>query len=264
MDFDSARIRQSLDRLQTIVPCQYAQWLIEDRHNHDYQVIASVIPEGAEGYDTAHRTGVIGQVFRLEQSIMVPDVRNHPLYDPFDTEIDWELCFPVFFDGQMKGIVNLEGSGALELGVEAWERVCQLVEETTNGRPPRSEPKAGGSCMVESRRLVIQTNAESERGSDTAAVARAIARGGESTLLVGHYPDMLQGRGPSIIEASRQRLGVSYCYFGVEPRLDLLATGPETQEVLRRNKDWWNNCNGRYAFILLESDGESLESEGTV
>jgi hypothetical protein len=251
-----------LAKLQTIVPYQYAQWLIEDPDTHDYRVISSVIPDGAEGYTTAHRTGVIGQVFRLEESILVPDVRDHPLYDPFDTDINWELCFPVFVGGKMTAVVNLEGAGALAVGAEAWDRVCQIVEETTQGRPPSPPPPADNPSLIDTHRIVVRTDQVDRERLAIIEMARAIARGGETTLLVGHYPDLLQGRRPTIAEASQKGLGVSYCYFGVEQRLDLLATGPNTRQVLLQHQEWWTNCNGRYAFILqpLESRNSELGS----
>lgn len=248
--------RRCLTLLQEIVPYQYAQWLIEDPNNHDYLVIDSVIPDGEDGYDTAHRTGVIGQVFRTEKSIIVPDVRNHPLYDPFDTAIDWELCFPVFVDEKLMAAINLEGAGALGVGAEAWDRVCQVVEETTQCKLSSAPPQADSSCLIKTHRIVIRADEDDDRRSAIVETAKAIARGGESTLLVGDYPDLLRGRGPTMAEASRQGLGVSYCYFGVDRRLDLLATGPMIQEILEPCADWWDNCKGRYAFVLLSEDNE--------
>jgi hypothetical protein len=248
---DSAISWRCLTLLKTVVPYQYGQWVIEDRDNHDYLVISAVIPKGAQGYATAHRTGIIGQVFRTEKSILASDVRNHPLYDAFDDAIDWELSFPVFLDGNVEAVVNLEGGGPLEVGDEAWKRVCQVVEETTQCQPPRSIPDANNSSFIKTRRIVIRASSDDDRVSNIIEVARATARGGESTLLVGHYPDLLRGRGPTVAEASEQGLGVSYCFFGVEKRLDLLATGPGSDEVLRKHDDWWDHCAGRYELVLL-------------
>jgi hypothetical protein len=240
--------------LQAVIPYRYGQWLVEDPANHDYRVVTSIIPDDAEGYDLAHRTGVIGQVFRMEKSIIVPDVRNHPLYDPFDETIDWELCFPVFADGRMQAVINLEGAGAVEMRGEDWERIRQVVEEMTTCRPSSSAPLADSHCLIETKRIVIRANHDGQQ-SDIVEMAKAIASAGESTLLVGHYPELLGGRRPNMAEASQQGLGVSYCYFGVERNLDLLATGPMTQEIILKNiPDWWSNCKGRYAFVLLYDD----------
>jgi len=49
-----------LTLLQPIIPYRYAQWFVEDPDYHDYRVVASTLPEGEEGYNVAHRTGVIG------------------------------------------------------------------------------------------------------------------------------------------------------------------------------------------------------------
>ena len=94
-----------------------------------------------------------------------------------------------------------------------------------------------------------------------AEVARAIARGGESTLLVGNHPDLLGGRTPNMAEALQQGLSASYCYFGVERRLDLLATGTLTsKEILENRLDWWTTSQGRYAYVLVHApDKISLE-----
>jgi hypothetical protein len=249
--------------LQAIIPSPYSQWLVEDSHNHDYRVVASIVPDGADGYDTAHRTGIIGQVFRTEKPILALDVRKHPLYDPFDSEIDWELCFPVFADGKAKAVINLEGAGELSVDRETWDRLSRAVEEVTQCRPPALPPQADSPCLIETHRIVLRADGDdSEQKDDIVALARALARGGESTLLVGHYPALLHGRGPTMMEAGQQGLSVSYCYFGVEPRLDLLATGPLSRELpLKSGMEWWNNCRGRYAFVLLDTDvAERLSS----
>jgi hypothetical protein len=252
MDFDSATVGHCLALLQKIVPYQYSQWVIEDANNHDYRVAVSIIPDGEEGYDIAHRTGVIGQVFRTAKSIMVPDARNHPLYDPFDTGIDWEFCFPLLVDGNVAAVINLEGTGALGLNLDDWVRICRVVEETTRCHPQPGLPEPDAPCLIKTRLMFVRAGSEGNQPSDIVEMARAIARGGQSTLLVGHYPDLLEGRGPTMADASQQGLGVSYCYFGVDQRLDLLATGPAAEEtLLKYGANWWHNCNGRYAFVLL-------------
>lgn len=249
-----------LSKLTEIIPSRYAQWLIEDPETHDYRVVAAILPDGESGYDVAHRTGVIGQVFRTAKSIVVPDTRNHPLYDPFDDAIDWELCFPAFAEGNLTAVVNLEGSGELCIGEESWDRVCRVVEEAVQYRAPASSPETDLSFFIKSRKIVIRAERD-DGASDIVDMARATARGGETTLLVGDYPEILGGRGPTIAEASQNGLGVSYCFFGAERRLDLLATGPDALAVLTSHKDWWDYCRGRYAFVVLnESDAPTLSS----
>jgi hypothetical protein len=245
-------IQRCLIFLQSIVPYQYGQWLIEDPESHDYRVIASVVPAGEVCYDIAHRTGVIGQVFRMQKSILSPDVRSHPLYDAFDKRIDWEFCLPVLRHGEMLAAINLEGTGDLETRHEVWSRICDVVDENTQCRPLCWAPLVDGSCLVQTRRIVIRAGHDDYEPLEIVERAKAIARGGETTLLVGHYPDLLRGRTPTMDEASHQGLGVSYCYFGVERRLDLLATGAVTQRhVLEDPMDWWETSIGRYAFVLV-------------
>ncbi len=234
--------------LQGVFPYRYGQWVIEDSENHDYRVISSLVLKGEAGYDVAHRTGVIGQVFRVEMPILVADAGNHPLYDPFDHAIDWELCFPVFMDGKTKAVINLEGTGKLEMSPEIWRRICDIIHESTQCLPPPSVPEVDRSYLVRTRRIAVR-GAECD---EVVEIARAIACGGESTLLVGDYPHLLNGRTPNMPEASQQGLSASYCYFGVERRLDLLATGSlSSAEVLGNRMDWWNTSKGRYAYVLI-------------
>lgn len=249
MTHDTETHRLCLTRLREFIPFTYAQWVVEDADDHDYRVVASVLPEGEAGYEVAHRTGVIGQVFRTANAIAVPNTRNHPLYDPFDGGIAWELCFPIFRGAELKAVLNFEGVGAFPAA--DWEQVCRLVRETTSLAPATSGPLAGGPCLVETRRFEVRTGGDAARPADLVELARAVARGGRSTLLIGHYPELLRGRGPTTVEAVKEGLGVSYCYFGVEPRLDLLATGPATEFTSENQMGWWDNCRGRYAFVLL-------------
>lgn len=254
MTLNAGDLERCLTLLKAVVPFQYAQWIIEDPDSHDYRVVSAILPDAEEGYDVAHRTGVIGQVFRSEKAILVPDASNHPLYDPFDLTIDWELAFPLFVDEQMTAVVNLEGAGSVDIGDDIWRHVCTVVKETTQCQAPPQAPQADSACLISTRRIVTSADRDYDQVSDIVAVARAIARGGESTLLVGHFPDLLRGRGPTLAEAKQQNLGASYCFFGVEQRLDLLATGPITQDELLQNGESWRRlCDGRYAFVLVMS-----------
>jgi hypothetical protein len=239
-------------QLHLLVPYVYAQWLVEDEITHDYRVVASVNPPGSLSYDTAHRTGIIGQVFRLQKPLFVPDVRAHALYDPFDDSIDWELCFPVFHDGRMSAVVNLEGNGFLHLSAELWVDVCKVVESTIGLKPPTVLPEEDSSCLIETQPILIRTPNNSSESLDIVKMAKAVARGGQTVLLVGHYPDLLGGRSPTMAQAITQGLSASYCFFGVEQRLDLLATGPMIEEMLESGLEWWSNCRGRYALVLLQ------------
>jgi len=250
---NSETYRRALELIGPILPYRYAQWLIEDPENHDYRVIASVIPHGTVGYDIAHRTGVIGQVFRLRTLIAVPDVRNHPLYDPFETTIDWELCFPVQRDANEFAVVNLEGIGPLDLNGAAWDRVCEIIEQTTSYKPESIGEDT--SHLIQTHRIRMLSDKTGDYRSALVAAARAIARGGQSTLLAGDFEDLLTGRGPTMADALTQDLDASYCFFGAEQNLDILATGPNPQNTLSTNAlNWWDRAQGRYAFVLLSCD----------
>jgi hypothetical protein len=131
---------------------------------------------------------------------------------------------------------------------EVWHRICDLVHETTQCLPPASAPEADRSYLVKTRRIFVRGSVE----DDMVEIARVIARGGENTLLVGNHPDLLGSRGPTMAEAIQQGLSASYCYFGVDRRLDLLAAGSlSSVEILGNRMDWWNTSKGRYAYVLV-------------
>jgi hypothetical protein len=242
--------RQCLAEMKAAVPCRYLQWLAEDPGTHDYTVKASVLPEGEAGYDVAHRTGIIGQVFRTEQPILARNVKVHPLYDSFDGAIDWELCFPLFNGNALAGVINLEGSGTLERERTVWRIVGDVIRNSLPYQLPDGPLRPDTACLLETQRLSISQ-------PDIVQTAKAIARGGEQTLLVGNFPDLLRDRSPTMAEARRKGLGVSYCVFGVESRLDLLATGsPDYSSFSEQGSaEWWPTCAGRYAFVLEQFVG---------
>jgi len=242
--------RQVLLALQSLCRAEYAQFITEAPVDCEYRVITAVIPENAEGYSTAHRTGIIGQVFRTGKAIIATDAHDHPLYDTFDDSIEWELCFPLFRDGVLEGVINLEGAGELILDRGLWADILHVVEHETKCQPPALPPD--GAChLVNTRRLLIKALADENQDS-IPKLARAIASCGEDTLLVGDYPNLLRGRGPSLAEAVQRGLDVSYCFFGVEKRLDLLATGSNIGDQLRARPNWWDLCQGRYEFVLVQ------------
>jgi hypothetical protein len=245
--------RACLRGLNEILPFAYAQYLIEDSDNHDYKVVASILPEGETGYDIAHRTGVIGQVFRIERPIAIPDVRNHPLYDAFDSEIEWELCFPLLRAGELKGVINLEGTGSLRQSPEAWFDIRECVLGATQYQVPPSPPRNDDSWRVCTSRVLVATNYDHDQRKSGLAVARALARDGNTTLLVGEYPSLVPQQSPNLDEVEEAGLSESFCCYGIEQRLDLLAAGPRSKESIATRTDWWKYCEGRYAFVVIES-----------
>jgi len=252
MSLDPEDCRRCLANVQALIPCRYAQYVVEDPDDHEYRVIASVVPTGEEGYATAHRTGIIGQVFRLEQAITAPDVGKHPLYDPFDASIQWELCFPLFRAGRMVAAINLEGASALEVCQGGWDRIGNAVHETTGCMVSPAPPAAGRDCLVHTRRIAIRPGDSNCGRADVVGLARTLARDGESTLLVGPFPEFLRKRAPNMEEAQMQGLAVSYCYVGVEPRLDLLDTGGLMPDPCADVMGWWRTSNGRYEFVVVD------------
>jgi hypothetical protein len=116
---------------------------------------------------------------------------------------------------------------------------------------------------VKTRRIAV-------RGAgcdEVVEIARAIARGGESTLLVADHPELLDGRAPTLADAIQQGLSASYCYFGVDRRLDLLATGSlSSAEILENRMGWWNTSKGRYAYVLVHvaDDQETLRVQDQI
>lgn len=243
-----------LIHLKTVIRYSYAQWLIEDPKNHDYKVVVSVTPENEPSYSIAHRTGIIGQVFRTKQSILASDLSNHPLYDPFDQTIDWELCFPVFTNGKMNDVINLEGKGRMRLGEKVWEHICRTVKKSTHRTPQALIPN-NDTHLALTRRIIISANSKQDGVCDIIDLAQAIAGTGTNTLLVGHYPSLLGNRGPTLLEAHKQGLSASYCFYGVDHHLDLLATGPRTQQFNESSwGDWWSSCVGRYEFVISKDD----------
>lgn len=251
MSRDLDTCRRCLAHVHALLPCEYAQYVVEDPDDHEYRVIASIVPEGEEGYATAHRTGIIGQVFRLERAILTPDVTKHPFYDPYDSSIQWELCFSLFEEGRMIGAINLEGAGKLEVGLEAWDRISKAIQGTAMCTVPPL-PSAEEDCLVRTRRVVGRPEDGYSSHADVASLARTLACGGENTLLVGPFPDLLRGRAPTMVEAGQQGLSVSYCYVGVERKLDLLDTGGLMPDPSVDAMSWWRTSNGRYASVVVD------------
>jgi hypothetical protein len=208
-------------------------------------VLASVLPENEEGYAIAHRTGIIGQVFRTRLPILATDLLHNHLYDPFDQTICWEFCCPIFKDDRLAAVINFEGDVELNLSPTTW-RNFQGVIEQFGCNAPSSLPKANHIPLITTAR--IETPKSPAQALEH---AHRIAQRGQTTLLVGHFPDLIGERGPTIAEARQQGLAVSYCYFGVDTRFDLLATGPNPRRVLDETPDWWNSANGRYDVVLI-------------
>jgi hypothetical protein len=223
---------------------------VEDSGSRDYRVVASIVPEGETGYDTAHRTGVIGQVFRTEKPILLADARNHPLYDTFDSNIEWELCFPLLLKGKLDAVINLEGAGLLDVSPNTWRSIGESIIKATQHQIA-SAPQSDDPWRIPTTEVVVTQDQIDSSNNSVVGLARALARDGKYTLLVGDYPALLRGRSPGLADIEGSGLTASYCFYGVEPRLDLLATGTGSEESLLKT-NWWDHCDGRYSFVILE------------
>ena len=152
----------------------------------------------------------------------------------------------------MAGVINVEGTGELDIQDEDWHCIGRIVHEQTRCRLSERMPRADDPCLIETREVVIRAAKEEEQRFHVAAMATAVATGGHSTLLVGHYPELLSGRSPDMTEAATQSLSASYCCFGVDTGLDLLATGKLAEaNILDNEMDWRGIARGRYDFVLV-------------
>jgi len=239
-----------LAQLSAVVSFEYGQCLIEDANTLDYRVVTAILPEGKHGYEIAHRTGVIGQVFRTEKAILVSEVQSHPLYDAFDRRIEWELCFPLRLQGQVRAVINLEGSGLLEMNDDKWRRIGATVFETTQTEIEHTLPQPNDSWRLRTKRVILSSDPDDQENHILLTVARALARTGESTLLVGECPAVSRRSHPTMDEADENGLALSECFVAIEKHLDMLATGPKSRRLLSKRTNWWDYCWGRYSFVV--------------
>jgi hypothetical protein len=249
MAVDLNAVRACLEHLEITLRYRYAQWLVEDPLTWDYRVVAERIPAGAGGYAVAHRTGVIGQAFRTGRAIAVPDTRSHPLYDPFDADVDWELTIPVIQDGNLVAVLNLEGSGALALPASQWRTVREIVSATgwsVEDAPP--DPMASG--LLKTRRRTISTTSEANRVFN---VGKRLAHRGKATLLIGVFPEIARSNSPTACDAEARGMPLAECVRGVGPRLDILQLGLAADGMRAFERlGGWALVEGRYEFALVK------------
>jgi len=252
-----ARIGACLDALREYWPCRYAQWVEEDPRTRDFSVVASRSPEGAQSYEVAHRTGVIGQVFRRRRPIWLPDARTHPLYDLYDPEVRWELTVPCWRGLDLIGVLNLEGDASVELsageqGSRSWVSLVELIEEEMSCEVRSEELRAGESWFVTSTRATVPC--QDGRSGVMAALdlGRFLAQAGRCGVVVGSLPVPARRGMPTLAEARREDVPRGGCFRGFERGLDLLPTGFSSGEEEVGWKDWWPLVDGRYDFVLIE------------
>ena len=221
MAVDIKVLSNCLQRLMDLVPYLYGQWLVEDPETWDYRVVAARVPDHSSSYEIAHRTGVIGQAFRTQKPLFVPDTRQHVFYDPFDTSVDWELAIPVWEDKRFVGVLNLEGAGRLELRVDLWQALAAAVEAGTSWQVPFPAPRPDTTGLVKTLRLMIQSSDEDA----SIELARAITRGASTVLQVGEFPHLARCSYPSACLAAARGGSLAECVHGVGPRWDVPSYG---------------------------------------
>lgn len=244
-------LNRCLQRLSGVLPFVHSQWLIEDPKTWDYEVIVHRVPEGHPQYRIAHRTGVIGQVFRTDRPIVVPDVRNHILYDPFDEEVGWELALPARQDEMLTAVLNLEGSGHLELQPTTWHELAEAIIAETGWQVPEAPPERSDPGVVATRfEDVSASNADTF--DQVIDYARAMANRGTTVLLVTDRPHLAYARShPTVGQAIDQGSPLAECVYGIGRGLDFLALGSTTREDgILKPHHWRDIVDGRYENVL--------------
>lgn len=228
MPADLVALSSALEKLEALFPYTYGQFLVEDSRTFDYCVVAERIPGGGEGYAIAHRTGVIGQVFRTRRAIAVPDTRRHPLYDPYDTSVDWELAVPLFRGGAFAGVLNLEGGGTLP--GNHWDDVARVLAACSLTAMP---PDAEAGVLVQTRRAFFADEHE------LIDAARRLAGEGRSVLMVGPFPEFAW--------AGDAHAPLAECIHGIAANIDVLQSNGDGLGTLG-----WSLVEGRYEFVLVQ------------
>jgi hypothetical protein len=246
-----------LGQLSEVLPLTYAQWVIESPAVWDYRVMVSRSPAGADCYDIAHRSGVIGQVFRRERPIFIPDARTHPLYDVYDPLVEWELALPLRDKGALVSVLNLEGGGNLEISGVLWQQLRKILFSETGLQLSEGVPKPGEAWMVKT--TCVRISGTTEPAADAALrLGRAAAGGGLSVLIAGALNLPASSIYPTIEEALATDVSLGGCFRGGGRRLDLLQVG--VSGALRAEETpWWSLADGRYDFVLLARGADPKE-----
>jgi len=227
----------------------YAQWVLEEPQSWDYKVAASRFPPGQSCYEVAHRPGVIGQVFRRRHPIFLQGARLHPLYDPYDASIEWELALPLFEADELACVLNLEGSGDFELREFLWQELRQVLSSDTGWYLPESIPKAGETWMTRTTRADIRGEDEFSAMEAALILGRAAAAGGACVIVVGALDLPASSIYPTVSEALSSGAPLSGCVRGGDRRLDLLPV-EAGEGATFESANWWDVADGRYDFAI--------------
>jgi len=241
--FTEADMNRVLVQLDVLLPYAYAQFVAEDATTRDYRVVAERIPGGSAGYSVAHRTGVIGQVFRRQCAIIVPDTRNHPLYDPYDTAVDWEIAIPLFRENALVGVLNVEGCGTLAPQPEQWNGILRLVAAETGHGMPGSPPDAQSGVLVQTQCSFFADERE------LVETARHLASDGRSVLMIGALPEFAPSSHPTLNDVEQGRIPLAECIRGVDRCIDALILNGGGLRLFE-SLGGWPLVDGRYEFVL--------------
>jgi len=234
IELERTRIEALFETLANVLPFRHAQWLVEDPQTRDYRVAVARFPEGASCYDVAHRTGVIGQVFRLRRPLLVEAARAHPLYDPYDPAVDWELTVPLFLGAEMTAVLNLEGGGQPDLTQERWKALRAQVTATTGRKTPPQRPKVGDNWRFDTEWL----ESRELKGGPKKALshARTVAQKKVWTLVT--------------VKRTTEKRSLAECIRGDSAFLDLFQpkrSSPSAGE----HEELKELVEGRYQMVIL-------------
>lgn len=238
-----------LDRVRRVLAYDYAQWVLEAPQSRDYNVFASRFPPGQSCYEVAHRPGVIGQVFRRRRPIFLQGARLHPLYDPYDDSIEWELALPLFEEDALAGVLNLEGGSDFELSEFLWQELRELLSSGTGWYLPEAIPKAGETWMTRTNRADIRGEDELSTMEAAFNLGRAAAAGGACVIVVGALGLPTSSVYPAVSESLASGAPLSGCVRGGDRRLDLLPVQAEERAAFE-STNWWDVIDGRYDFAI--------------
>jgi hypothetical protein len=235
-----------LEQIEVLIPYAYAQVLAEHAPTRDYRVIAERIPAGAAGYAVAHRTGVIGQVFRTQRAIIVTDTHHHPLYDPFDVTVDWEVALPLIRSGALAGVLNVEGNGVLTLQPDTWNRVSRIVTDETAVTIPQSPPDAYATVLVRTERSFF------DQEFAMLDSARRLAGEGKSVLMLTTLPEFARSAHPTLTDARQGRISLAECINGFDDRIDAIILDGHGLSAFE-SLGGWSLVDGRYDVVLARN-----------
>jgi hypothetical protein len=235
LEFSDPHWRQSLIDLRASVPYLYAQWLYEDPNSLEYRVAVSA---GEESYEIAHRSGIIGQVFRTGATMFVSNVCVHPLYDTYDSRITWEWAGMFGAVDGTRLVLNLEGQDHCNSAT-----LPQELHFLFRGLPLRTFPANAPADMPI---LCADPNALLQ-------ACVTLAEAGQWVAAIGHFPDLAPSNHVTYQEALKNNLPLAECIFPYKPRLDLFLLNSSALTDLSLALKLLGN--GRYHILIAQGNG---------